>query len=116
MPTRPPRTYDEIVRRTVPEPDSSFRPSPEQVRDAFEGFRALDADEQALFDRIDSALVESGHDLQDVTVEVERDRVTLRGSVRDHIALARVLDLVRGVPGVGEVVDRLVIAERAPNA
>jgi ATP-dependent protease HslVU (ClpYQ) peptidase subunit len=109
MPNRPPRSYDEIVRRTVPEPDSSFRPSPEQVRQAFEGFRALDADEQALLERVDGALATSGHDLQRVTVEVERDRVTVQGTVRDHEALARVLDIVREVPGVGEVVDRLVI-------
>lgn len=54
--THMPKTYDEIVRKTVPEPDSSFRPSPEQVRQAYEGFRALDADEQALKDRVEAAL------------------------------------------------------------
>lgn len=110
MPNRIPRTYDEITRATVPEPDSSFRPTEEQKRQALDGFRALDADEQALFDRIDRALVASGEKLQQVQVEVERDRATVRGSVRDAESLARVLDVVRGVDGVGEVVDRLVIA------
>lgn len=113
MPNRGPRKYDQITRATVPELDSSFRPTEEQVRQAFEGFRALDADEQALFDRIDEALVTSGFDLSRVTVEVTRDRVTLDGEVSDSHALARVIDLVRGVDGVGEVVDRLVIAPGA---
>lgn len=110
MPNRGPRSYDEIARSTVPEPDSSFRPTPEQERLAYEGFRALDADEQALCDRVQDALAASGHDVENVTVEVDHDAVTLHGQVRDHVALARVLDLVRGVDGVGQVIDRLVIA------
>lgn len=109
MPNRP-KSYDEIVRKTVPEPDSSFRPTPEQERQAYEGFRALDSDEQALFDRINRVLESSGHDLQHVAVEVERDRVIIRGSVRDEAALARVLDVVRSVDGVGTVDDQLVIS------
>jgi len=36
-------TYDDIVRRTVVDPDSSVRPTREQERAAREGFRALDA-------------------------------------------------------------------------
>jgi hypothetical protein len=109
MPNRVPKTYDEITRATVPEPDSSFRPTREQVNNAYAGFRALDKDEQALFDRVDEVLQTSGHDLELVTVEVDRDRVTLRGTVTDATALARIIDRVRGVDGVGEVVDRLVI-------
>jgi hypothetical protein len=106
----PPKSYDEIVRKTVPEPDSSFRPTPEQERQAYEGFRALDSDEQALFDRINGVLASSGHDLQHVAVEVERDRVIIRGSVRDEAALARVLAVVRDVEGVRSVDDQLVIS------
>lgn len=109
MPNRP-KTYDEIVRKTVPEPDSSFRPTPEQELQAYEGFRALDSDEQALFDRLNRVLESSGHDLQHVAVEVERDRVIIRGSVHDEAALARVLDIVRNVEGVGTVDDQLVIS------
>lgn len=109
MPNRP-KSYDEIVRKTVPEPDSSFRPTPEQERQAYEGFRALDSDEQALFDRLNRVLESSGHDLQHVAVEVERDRVIIRGSVRDEAALARVLDVVRHVDGVRAVDDQLVIS------
>lgn len=110
MPHRTPRTYDEIVRKTVPEPDSSFRPTPEQVRQAHEGFRALDAQEKALADRIDEALGESCFDCSDVSVEVERDVVTLRGSVRDAASLTHIHDIVSKVDGVGRLIDRLVVA------
>jgi hypothetical protein len=99
-----PKTYDEIVRKTVPEPDSSFRPSPEQVKQAYEGFRALDADEQALQQRVQSAIAGRG----DITVEVERNRVTLRGRVRDAEDLTRIPELVRDIDGVGAVDDQLV--------
>ena len=100
-----PKTYDEIVRKTVPLPDSSIRPSPEQVRQAYEGFRALDADEQALKDRVEGAL--GAH--PNVEVEVQRDRVILRGKVSGPEELRQVPELVRGIEGVGAVDDQLVI-------
>ena len=99
-----PKSYDDIVRKTVPEPDTSFRPSPEQVKQAYEGFRALDADEQALQNRVQAAIAGRG----DIQVEVERDRVTLRGRVRDAADLTRLPELVRGIEGVGSVDDQLV--------
>ena len=95
------KTYDEIVRTTVPEPDGSWRPSPEQVKQAHEGFRALDADEQQLDARVRAAL----GDLQGVTIEVTRDRVMVRGAVADP---TRVAEVVRGVEGVAAVDDQLV--------
>jgi len=101
-----PKTYDEIVRKTVPEPDSSFRPSPEQVKQAYEGFRALDADEQALKARVEAALVA----YPEVEVEVERDRVILRGRVRSSEELSQVPEIVRGLAGIGALEDQLVIA------
>ena len=100
-----PKTYDEIVRKTVPEPDSSFRPSPEQVKQAYEGFRALDADEQALKDRVEGAL--GAH--PNVEVEVQNDHVILRGRVSGPDELRRISDLVRGIDGVAAVDDQLVI-------
>jgi hypothetical protein len=99
-----PKTYDEIVRKTVVDPDSSFRPSAEQVKQAYEGFRALDPDEQALQQRVEAALAGRG----DITVEVTKDRVTLRGRVRNASDLTDIPELVRGVPGVGSVDDQLV--------
>jgi len=109
MPTKPP-TYDDITRRTVIEPDSSFRPTPEQVRQAREGFRALDQVEQALLDRVRAALVAAGVDVGDVELEVDRDTVVVSGRVRDPDALGRIPELIRAIDGVGSVVDHLVIA------
>lgn len=100
-----PKTYDEIVRKTVPEPDSSFRPSPEQVKQAYEGFRALDPDEQALQQRVQAAIGGRG----DITVEIDHDRVVLRGRVRDAGDLRRIPEIVRGIDGVGSVDDQLII-------
>ena len=99
-----PKSYDDITRKTVPDPIGSWRPSEEQVKQAYEGFRALDGDEQALQARVQSAVAGKG----DITVEVERDRVILRGHVSDPKDLTRIPDLVRGIDGVGSVDDQLV--------
>ncbi|HEY1549981.1 MAG TPA: BON domain-containing protein [Kofleriaceae bacterium] len=98
------KTYDDITRKTVPNPDSSFRPSPEQIQQAKDGFRALDADEQALTERARSAIapIASG-----ITVEVTRDRITLSGTVKDAETLAKISDAVRDL---GTIDDQLVIA------
>jgi hypothetical protein len=105
MPRPPAKTYDEIVRSTVVEPDSSFRPSSDQVQAAREGFRALDDDEQALADRVTSALAS----FTGVQVEVTRDLVTLRGRVADPAALRALEDAVARVPGVQTVHNQVVI-------
>ncbi len=110
MPKPPPRTYDEITRATVPNPDSSWRPTPEQERRAKEGFRALAPDEQRLCDRVHDTLLAAGIDTTTIHIEADRDRVILRGHVRDHHALNQIPDLVGDVEGVGSVVDQLVIS------
>ncbi|MGE0546163.1 MAG: BON domain-containing protein [Kofleriaceae bacterium] len=102
-------SYDDIVRRTVIEPDGSFRPSAEQERQAYEGFRAMDAEEQALWTRVRSALAHGGVDLEHVSVEVERDRVFVRGTVQDSTTQNRIPELIHSVEGVGDVVDLVVI-------
>jgi hypothetical protein len=99
-----PKSYDEITRKTVPEPDSSWRPSPEQVKQAREGFRAMDPDEQQLQARVRVAVGPG------VDVEVDGDRVTLRGQVADAEALRRIPELARGVDGVAQIDDQLVVA------
>jgi osmotically-inducible protein OsmY len=103
------RTYDEITRQTVPDPDSSMRPTKEQERQAFEGYRAMDEDESALHARVMDALRNSGINWQSITIEVEHDRVSVRGTVDDDRDLTRVPELIRGVEGVGSVDDRLVV-------
>jgi osmotically-inducible protein OsmY len=111
MANRTPKSYDEITRKTVPNPDASYRPTPEQERQAYEGFRALDADEQALADRVQDAIAEAGHDTSHLQFEITRDRVTLRGQVRNHRAIEDILLAIHRVEGVGDVVDRTVIAQ-----
>lgn len=101
---RVPKSYDDIVRETVPDPDSSQRPSERQEQQAREGFRAMDDDESALTKRVQSS-VDPG-----VEVEVARDTVTLRGQVRDMAAIDRNEDAVKRVDGVRAVVNRLVVA------
>lgn len=110
MTTRTPKSYDQITRDTVLEPDGGWRPSDQQEVQALEGFRALDAEEQSLSDRIDAALAAGGRDLEHVQVELERNQVTLRGTVKSAAAGNQAVDLVRGVDGVASVIDRLVIA------
>jgi hypothetical protein len=107
MPTdkgRVPQSYDEIIRKTVPDLDSSQRPTVRQEQDAREGFRAMDAHEQALASRVHSALGGMG-----VDIEVDRETVTLRGKVADAAQIARAEDLVRQVDGVASVVNHLVV-------
>lgn len=110
MPNRVPRTYDEITRETVPDPDTSWRPSDRQEQEAYAGHRALDGEEQDLFDDVVNSLAASGEDITRVQIEIDRDRVILRGQVRSPTALGRVVDVVRSVGGVRGVIDYLVIA------
>ena len=107
-PPRPAQSYDDIVRQTVPELDSSFRPTPAQEKAAYEGARALDADEQRLHDRVVAALSGS-NGASGVTVEIDRDRVTLRGRVSDPGALAQLEDRVHAVDGVGVLANYIVV-------
>ena len=106
----PARSYDEIVRQTVPELDSSFRPTLGQEKAAYEGTRILDEDEQQLYARVvDSLLGISDIDPSGVHVEIDRDRVTLRGRVHGSGVLDLIERRVQGVNGVGVVTNLLVI-------
>lgn len=114
MPRPPnPRTYDEITRSTVPEPDSSFRPTVEQERAAFEGERVMSADERALYEHVSEALRTSGVDVSNVAIEIDRTQVTLRGRVSDYHMLPKLENAVRSVPDVGDIVDYVVVDPEA---
>jgi hypothetical protein len=104
MPTRPPNSYDDIARRTVPEPDSSFRPTAEQLEDTRAGRLALDADERALLEAVRQRLTA----YPQIAATVEGRRVTLEGAVADPATLQRIVDLVQGI-GQIELDDRLHI-------
>ena len=106
---QPPKSYDEITRRTVPDPEGSWRPSPTQVKQADEGFRALDPSEQNLHDRVRDALVAEGIDTSRIAIEVERETVTLRGNVPSGRRLDEIERVVNRVDGVSDLVDWLVI-------
>ncbi len=109
MPGPIPRSYDEITRSTVPEPDSSFRPTVEQERAALAGERHLSADERLLHDAVAKAVRRSGLDVEDVWIEVEGSRVTLRGRVAGAQFLPKLEEVVRGIPDVGDIVDLVVV-------
>ena len=110
MPNRNSKSYDDISRATVREPDGSWRPTKEQEKQAFEGFRALGPDEQRLSDRVHAALKAAGLDASKLSIEIDHDRVTLRGQVLDHEAMMRIPAIVGQVEGVSAVLDQLVIA------
>lgn len=103
--TKAAQTYDEIIRKTVPEPDTSFRAAVGQ-----ENVRVLDELEQMLYAHVvDSLLGIADIDPSGISVEVARDTVTLRGQVSQIAQLDRIERQVHGVPGVGAVVNYLVI-------
>jgi hypothetical protein len=104
-----PRSYDEIVRSTVVDPDSSVRPTREQEQAAREGFRALDADEQALHARVMKALAGVGAVTSGVTVEITGDLVRLSGQVPDAGTLRALEDTVARVQGVDTIHNQVVV-------
>ena len=104
-----PNSYEEIVRQTVVDPDSSVRPTIEQEQAGREGFRALDADERALQERVLAALASSGIDIFGLTVEATRSLVTLRGRVADAAMLRTLEDAVARVPGIDTIHNQVVV-------
>jgi osmotically-inducible protein OsmY len=96
---RAPRTYDEITRRTVPEPDTSFRPSQDQLDRAQDEF---------IRQQVGDLLVE--HNAPDVGFEVDRGRVILRGTVRDEQMATRIRREVMRLKDVEQVDDHMRLA------
>jgi len=102
------KSYDDIVRQTVVDPDSSTRPTKGQEQQAREGFRAVDGDEAALQSRVQQALAGTSG-AAGVTIEVTRDLVTLRGRVAEAADLRAIEDRVAAVPGVDTVHNQIVV-------
>ncbi|HTL37184.1 MAG TPA: BON domain-containing protein [Kofleriaceae bacterium] len=107
MANRAPRSYDEIVRRTVPNPDSSWRPTSEEERRSLEGWLSPRVEEQVLRDDIHDVLILAGIDATALRIDVDRSRVVVRGEVRDRPFADRIIGLIEKVPGVTSVVDQL---------
>jgi osmotically-inducible protein OsmY len=111
MARKPSDSYDDIVRRTVPQTDLTFRPSRQDEQDALAGPRHLMADEQALATSVRGALrSELDHGVDDIAIDVVRDSVTLTGRVDTAEAINRVTDIVARVDGVRELHNKLVVA------
>ena len=102
-----PRSYDEIVRRTVPEPDSSFRPTRNQENDALAHLEQRP--DRTLYLRLSEVLLDD-HSLGDIGFELEHGRVTLNGIVHNPRAITYLEDLARAIDGVDEVINRIVVA------
>jgi osmotically-inducible protein OsmY len=95
---RAPRTYDEIVRRTVPDVDTSIRPSPEQIERAQDDF---------IRRQVADILIE--HGAANVGYEVDRKRVALRGTVPSEQVAARIRREVAALNDVEHVDDHMHI-------
>lgn len=106
-----PGSYDAIVRRTVPELDTSMRPTKEQEAQALAGFRAMDDAEKILYAQVSDALI-GAVAMGSVQVEVTRKDVTLSGNVPDVASIDRVESLVRDIDGIGQITNRLVVPAR----
>lgn len=110
----PPRSYDDIVRRTVPDPDSSFRPTPQQIAEAGEEHRErrmaaqMTSDEHELYGRVASVLL-GEESLGEIGFELDGRRVILHGSVPDAAALRRVERLAETIDGIDEIENRIVV-------
>jgi hypothetical protein len=99
MTARTPPTYDEIIARTVPDPDSSWRPSAQQRREALE--RTPPPRDEALAAKVGEVLRELG--AEHVSYEVEGDRVILRGAVADPRTWNQIEQAIEQVDGVEEL-------------
>lgn len=97
-----PRSYDDITARTVPDPDSSYRPTKEEEREALS--RVETPRDEALFSRVQDALRELGAD--HLSIETDGERVALHGPVADMAAWRRIDERLRAVEGVRELDNR----------
>lgn len=86
-----------------------MRPTREQEKEAREGFRAVDAQEQALHERVVAALGASAAHLSGVRVEVTGDLVRLSGQVPDSATLQTLEDTVARIAGVETIHNQVVV-------
>lgn len=113
----PNRTYDDIVRTTVPNPDSSHRPTRGEEHDAVEreaGPRIHTAPgedgDSPTEAAVRGALASLGTaDLADLDITIEGARVQVDGSVASKEDRDIVVRSLEGVPGVVAVIDTLRI-------
>jgi osmotically-inducible protein OsmY len=110
------RSYDDIVRSTVPLPDSSHRPSRSEETAAEERpqgprIQTRYADDSSVdLTSLRAALNGlTGADLHDLDVTLESGRAEIDGSVADDSDRDRIIRAVSDVTGVIAVIDRIRI-------
>jgi osmotically-inducible protein OsmY len=113
-----PSSYDEILRRTVVNTDTSMRPSREEELLARHRFgeatehrpRPLTRVELDLLNRVRQALMlDPRLDLTNVDVAVDGRCVVLTGDVPGVATSVRIADLAAALPGVDGVDNQLVV-------
>jgi len=105
------KDYDDIVRNTVPQTDLMMRPSKEEEQEARKGPHSLMPDEQTLETAVRGALrTELVNGVADISIEVDRDAVTLTGRVATAEEINRISDVVSRVDGVRKFNNKLVVA------
>lgn len=113
-----PSSYDEILRRTVVNTDTSMRPSREEEMLSRHRFgeatehrpRPLTKTELELLDRVRRTLMaDPGLDLTNVEITVDGRCVVLTGDVPGIATSIRIADLAGGLHGVDGVDNQLVV-------
>jgi osmotically-inducible protein OsmY len=111
-------SYDDIVRRTVPEPDSSFRADvDEEHLSRHRAGQAADhqphgqtPEEQQTVARVRAALeADASIDLSAVLLEMDGRELVLRGNVPGASTSARIEDVAGHVEGVDRIDNQLAI-------
>lgn len=117
-----PKSYDEILRSTVVDPDMSFRPSRDEEELSQHRFgevtehrpHRLTVHERDLRARVYDALAADGAlDLSGVELDVDRRQIILMGTVPGPSTKVRLAELASAVPGVDRVDNQLVV--RSPR-
>ncbi|HEX4452776.1 MAG TPA: BON domain-containing protein [Kofleriaceae bacterium] len=111
-------SYDEIVRRTVPQPDSSFRSTiDEEHLSRHRAGKSADhvpheptADERATLAKVTAALEADGSiDLSNVTLIMDGRELVIKGNVPGPATSARIEDVAGRVDGVDRMDNQLAI-------
>lgn len=107
-------SYDDVVRATVPLPDSSRRPTRAEVHEAVTRppgprFTAAWPDDDMPPPSVLLAALDvlHGADLSDLTLTLDRGRITLDGSVATQDDRERIVRALGEVEGVTTVIDVL---------
>jgi osmotically-inducible protein OsmY len=110
MQRKPAKTYDEIVRRTVPSPDLTFRAAEADERASLVGPRALTRNERALVSRVRSALhAELGDESDKITIDLVPGKLALQGEVASMDVLRRAEAIASALDDADEIDNQLVV-------